>query len=112
MDQTFRVALNPLSLCTGTLIVRVPTKAEQRELLKARWAEEGLTLDVRLDFIERLLVGIEEGRYLGEPFTTDRSDWKDCIGEANKNELCARFFEERPLTRIDEKKSETPSGSS
>ena len=111
-DRTFRVQLNPLGLCTGVLVVRVPTKVEQREMLKARWTDEGLTFERRLEFVERLMTGIEDGRYLGEPLTTDQPDWKDCVGEAAKNELCARFFEERPLTRIDEKKSETPSGSS
>jgi len=111
MSQTFKVRLPADSLCTGLLTLHAPTPREHRETLKRRTTLDGLTWEDRIAFVDRLLDGIEDGRFMGEPFTADQPDWKEKVGDQHKNEIFARWFEERPLTRIDEKKSETPSGS-
>lgn len=112
MARTFRVNLPADGICTGVVVVRWPDKAAHRAVLAKRMTEEGLTVDHRIDFVEGLLESIEHGRFLGEPLTSADPDWKDCIGEQNKNELFVKYFEERALTRVDEKKFATPSGSS
>lgn len=108
-DRTFKVKLPADGLVTGTLVVRRPSRTEHREILKKRWTPEGVTLEDRVAFVDRLLVDIEHGRVLGETLTSAQPGWKDEIDDQHKNELFAKYFEERALTLVDEKKSETPS---
>lgn len=117
-DRTFKVRLpgtpkksdEPADgLVTGTLVLKRPDRKAHREMLKKRWTPEGVTLEDKVEFVDDLLVDIEDGRVMGETLTSQQPGWKDEIDDQHKNELFAKYFEERPLTLVDEKKSETPS---
>ncbi len=111
IDRTLRVKLPPDGVVTGIVLLRRPTKEEHAEFLNTRFQKDGLTNDRRVAFIDRLLMGIEDGFVLGQPFSADAPNWKDEIQVNDKISIAVTWFEERDLTRDDEKKSGKPSRS-